>query len=1806
MKNLRRSSRRGFALLLTLIIVSFAAAIAVLFLLSARQERTGTDSYAQGSRVRQLADTAVNIAMGQINAATREGSATTPISWASQPGMIRTYNTAGNLSYAYKLYSWNPMLEPGTSFSPTVASELPPNNWATQTAQYVDLNSPVNSIYPIMDPAIADNAASTTAFSSLSSPNNTAKINWDFPGEVGYLTDPTLGYYPTSAALPLPMPVQWLYILQDGTWIFPTSVTGGVATFDSTIVKTGNPIIGRIAFWTDDETSKVNLNTAGEGAYWDWPKAASQDEMQFAGNPPVKNEFYRFSGHPATTSLSAVFPDPINGTVTAPLNGFSRWTYSTYGLINSAFQTGMENILGGANPGLTPRVTFGNPGSVTIPAGSRGGTFPAPYYQTYTPANVKVGNNETGAFIDASAFAPLYTYSPVVLNAWRLYATPDELFYGPPTQTTAGYRGSGNPTAAGVENPGLVAGATSLTAQQVSQRLFLTTTDSRAPETTLFNTPRVSLWPVTWPYASDYYVNPNSSTGTYERGATPGTISINPNNSNLSSLAAYTYLGEHNITSQEELIAFCSTLNTQATGVPPSTNAPLPFYFQRQNPNSPTSDWTNITRNQNLANYLRGLIHQKEPGFGDSLEDSWNLNNSTSPAGSVADWITLDCMDYSRSMINQYTWDPNDSQGNLMYSFTGVAGSQERIGGVNRGGVNERNALSAAPLRIVPTGSNFADNPPDNSSSSEGRPKAYLTQGAFPSLKEVALEFIATQRYAPIYVGPVSGGVPNPNKLEDPFYWQNLINIGPYGTGTIPSGNGPLPPSGAGNYPTGTLGIPPDPLLSTSSVPDGLATNSGISAHLEASNMYPISSQTTYMQGIMLLNFAQLRDGFNASPNPQFWVKVTNADAIKIDGGLSGHFASTMKAEYKGRYSAGGQDTVFQTLYGKSFNPAAAASQTNWPLCTTPIQLSTPGELTFAFAGTKIIVSIYAEYGPGSGNGPDADPTGDASQFITSYTVDLSSYSGSLATPIAPRWNVRQGRQVWYPNPQHALVTETSNTFLPPSPLVSSTFLGVTDQSGTTGWVATEMVPDIRNIGNWSWTTTPSPGTDKTYMRDLTNGWGSYPASATTDSANESPLDSLGTSGAQWMMYATAYNTLSPGQPTTALLTGSTLAGALGLSSSATKIGWSLDMQQRVAAMVGPAAGSAITGTVVAAEGTQLPVSQTDTGPSAGALWTNTNGYNSGGSGVPNYFPEAYTEITPYDTVISAEVDPGSNNGNVQGDPRLTNEIGEKESWDSSADIVTHVSPSSYPSMVLNQYPPGIQFTAQSPGKQGDALFTGTTQTNANTAAGYHAFPRPSFQIQQHQLGSSCSVSTMTGYQLLPMWGKVPLAAANRGTAGFALEGVFGAAGTLGQTQSYATEIGLDTNAYMQMNPDWDWTSCPGDANDGGLIERPDQDYQSFYLAATYGNGLGTPYFSREGNGSYSQASTTSASYSNVGMFSPNRQVPSPIILGTLPSSFTTGWQTLAFDPNTALDMDTQVQGTHPGVAVLATPSAKNPPYTTNPNSATVPDHLLLDLFWMPVAEPYPISEEFSTAGKVNLNYTMMPFPYIQRKSGLDAVLKSVWIYSIPDNVGNTPQDYKSWYFMTSSTYGGSGRSKTNTRYPINVPATLNAFDYKFKNGDLFRSASQICDMFLYPNSTTTANTLLSGVTADLNGSTSNIVNWWHTNGKLTSDNGRKAPYNAIYSRITTQSNTFTVHWRVQALRQITVNGTVNPTWTDGFDRVTSELRGSTLIERYIDPNSGSTTANSLPDYATATSPNPITYYYKWRTDNETYFQPGP
>ena len=82
------------------------------------------------------------------------------------------------------------------------------------------------------------------------------------------------------------MPVQWLYMLKDGSLISGSaaSATSRDVVFSGSILPTGtNPIVARIAYWTDDESCKVNINTASEGTFWDTPACVTAAERSWRG-----------------------------------------------------------------------------------------------------------------------------------------------------------------------------------------------------------------------------------------------------------------------------------------------------------------------------------------------------------------------------------------------------------------------------------------------------------------------------------------------------------------------------------------------------------------------------------------------------------------------------------------------------------------------------------------------------------------------------------------------------------------------------------------------------------------------------------------------------------------------------------------------------------------------------------------------------------------------------------------------------------------------------------------------------------------------------------------------------------------------------------------------------------------------------------------------------------------------------------------------------------------------------------------------------------------------------------------------------------------------------------------------------------------------------------------------------------------------------------------------------------------------------------------------------------------------------------
>jgi uncharacterized protein (TIGR02600 family) len=385
-------------------------------------------------------------------------------------------------------------------------------------------------------------------------------------------------------------------------------------------------------------------------------------------------------------------------------------------------------------------------------------------------------------------------------------------------------------------------------------------------------------------------------------------------------------------------------------------------------------------------------------------------------------------------------------------------------------------------------------------------------------------------------------------------------------------------------------------------------------------------------------------------------------------------------------------------------------------------------------------------------------------------------------------------------------------------------------------------------------------------------------------------------------------------------------------------------------------------------------------------------------------------------------------------------------------------------------------------------------------------------------------------------------------------------------------------NSY---NRPGDFDNGTGRIEDGPYINKADENNISTNNQADDGD-LG--YFNRH-----------AFSVENGLTFSPNRQIASAVAFGSLPSGIFGNqptatlkpWQTLLFSPNPPS---------------RTTPANAQPDENDHEGFKGPRDHLWLDLFWMPVVEPYAISESFATAGKINMNYQLVPFRHIERSTGMHAALKPVVLSAIsPSSVGGT----------TSAGYGNVGGNnykegtihKYELHYNVNRSETLKGFSGRFSTGDVFRSASEICEIFLVPQRRSGAsyNSDAKAPPASYN----DMVSWW--NGSVnavdafepTGDNSREAPYNQLYPRLTTKSNTYTVHFRVQTLKK--ARSTDSAHWFEDKDEVLSENRGSATLERYLDPQDPelTTLAGAGPSNAQSWD-----RYYRFRIIERKVFSP--
>lgn len=448
-----RRRQRAIALVIVLAMVSMMTIFMLAIFSVSRTEHSSSIKYADGQSARELADAAVNVVMAQIWDGTQR-STTNPAIWASQPGAIRRYDLSGIFTGGFKLYSSTTMQVTGDEIS--MVGDNPPVDWASQPGRFTDLNEPVirpdkdgdgqpELVFPIIDPRAFQPGAAGAASNNVEG----FWYNVGFNGVQAAVADNDLNAR-------LPMPVEWLYILKNGT-LGSLTGTGETLTFVPEGAATlDNPIVGRIAFWTDDESSKININTAGEPTVWSTPHFGHERDLHFAHFQPMSHEFQRYPGHPATVAMSSVlFPNQ-------DMDLYGKTVGST---IFNQILNRKERIYE-----VMPKLNIG---------GSRAATVP---YWLATDSNLLGGNLARSVDLTQSIRERLYASVDDMMFSQRLDGSGKIRLLQDDPQAMSGSSTAGMQI---FSTPG-----------QLERARFFLTAHSRVPEVNMYGMPRVAIWPV--------------------------------------------------------------------------------------------------------------------------------------------------------------------------------------------------------------------------------------------------------------------------------------------------------------------------------------------------------------------------------------------------------------------------------------------------------------------------------------------------------------------------------------------------------------------------------------------------------------------------------------------------------------------------------------------------------------------------------------------------------------------------------------------------------------------------------------------------------------------------------------------------------------------------------------------------------------------------------------------------------------------------------------------------------------------------------------------------------------------------------------------------------------------------------------------------------------------------------------------------------------------------------------------------------------------------------------------------------------
>lgn len=1686
-------------------IVIGALALATMLLLAmfslTESEYKATQNYVAGLSAKQFADVATEIVKAQIqNGQNTKTAASDRTIHATQPGMVRVYKADASFAYALKLYSSATMKINGPSETAIFSgSTLPPANWDQRPAQYVDLNEPVVRAalsgagaaavyYPVIDPrayynfvgafqprgTVLATGTRTTQVEGFSYDKKTAtagatsSVSYDTtvktPSDV---TDP--------AQLRLPMPVEWFYILQDGTIGTLDGGNNFVSTSGGSIPSAENPMVSRVAFWTDDESCKININTASEPTFFAPPYYYHERDRRWANFPAAAFEYQRYPGHPATVALSSVL---------APNMRLDPLRPQDDGLTSATAVAEIKDYI----YDMAPKVAMG---------GSKAGTIP---FITDDFSNVNgEGTATTQAINNASA------------RAERLYASVDEMLF------KDGAYGAMGRVATEYDLPG--SGVPLFDHDVLERSRFFLTAHSRSPEFSIFGLPRVCMWPV-----ADSNSNEQAN---------------NPRRTNF-----------------DNMIALCATIGSGNTGAG-ITNS---YFFRRAEPHHATYDVTGsatgypgstgLQRNSRLLEYLvKQMTTLVWPQTGNTGN---NLNYATKYGDDNVKQLAVQFFDYIRC-TNLY--DSVLSRGNDGMSASGKSNTalyQERDARAPQRLTYTEQRVTPAATNIganaVSTGKQTADDSTVLPGHGQVTPatwstggKVYKGFGRMFTISEIGISVICTADGKKDEVN----GVFFPGATQ--FGGGTAFRADPQVQKEEPAENEPKYSTNAAIYPQFSLYKDDAALLSQN--PNSRASEKAVwwsnfppltpasyppAGQGPGGNVYGVNDSKPYMATGPQMNL--WHPSRHPGYDPMHWNYTLPVD--------------TPLADNEKRVQAMLMLETFCPMLGwtKMYPEYTVVLDGNYvagiTLNGTPL-FDTVGDLVVKSNGN--LYESTDVYSSGGHAGPTA-------------------FSGNRAgRPVSGQGDVRMGSDGTSATPWESGNT-SGHKGLTNFPLTSNFITVNRDDPMLLQFPNSEFRITLYDSHNWE---TRQPIQIIRLRFDDGSGPIEIPAPKLVYNNYPYPEGKGETGGnkaleGRELNYTTYYE-----------------GGQLKYRRSVQGPHWWV---YNYSGALGRATG------------------RVNPNYPNGTFWSDN----------PSFYPPGAAD-TPIRQMLRGRLDtsataqftpPGAAQGITIFPPEkrhLTLGGGVFES-DATRTLVPAVG--DYRIVAALYDVPASMWVRHPLWAAIDNHSAKTEILKANRSI--HTF-------------STYWATTESGYDLPPPGDKRLLTGQiiwSNPNAAPTSNDSYTRVPDLPETRPVTDD---SNNTYNLPEAGWakaansfgDFDTGIANAREGPYINKPDEGN---FFASTYTRFNRTLFYR---SGYFYDAWKSTDDWRSGVFMTPNRMISSPVMFGSLPTGvFDTGgnvtasaltgsalagtfrcrpWQTLLFRP------------------YVRTSLASDGGKAAHPGDSSPKDHFLLDMFFMPVVEPYAISEPLSVAGRINMNYQIMPFLNIHRATGLHAVMKGEFITAIPDGDAYNAKTFKSQVDNPKgwdSFYGETGTPVKYWHRPINVDETLVQFDERFRMGvtgtanGLFRSASQICEMHLIPDvrlgaSGSSGESLptLKGLTA---ASRTLAMSAFWQNHKATGENIRERPYSNLYARLTTRSNTFRVHVRSQVIKKAR---STNPSIFDADrDSILSEYRGSTLIERYIDPAD-----TTIPDYGAAAAPlslPPLDTFYKFRVVETKRFNP--